>query len=64
MGPKIISLPKNKVEMRDSAGKFEAKFEMKQAFGCIDGTQIPIKYPVQNSQDYFCYKQFKYPGSM
>ena len=60
MGPKFISLPKNKDEMRVKAGEFEAKFGMKQAFECIDGTYIPIKCPAQNSQDYFCYKQF-YP---
>ena len=44
--------------MRVKAGESEAKSEMKQAFGYIDGTHIPVKYPVQNSQDYFCYKQF------
>ena len=31
---------------------------MVQAFGCIDGTHILIKSPNENSQDYFCYKQF------
>ena len=31
---------------------------MIQAFGCIDGTHIPIKCPKQSSQDYFCYKQY------
>ena len=31
---------------------------MIQAFGCVDGTHIPIKSPNENSQDYFCYKQF------
>ena len=31
---------------------------MIQAFGCIDGTHIPIKCPRENSQDFFCYKQF------
>ena len=24
------------------------------AFGCVDGTHIPIKCPSDNSQDYFC----------
>ena len=33
MGPKFISLPKNKDEMRVKAGEFEVKFGMKQAFG-------------------------------
>ena len=58
MGPKFIFPPKNKDEMRVKAGEFEAKSGMKQEFGCIDETHIPIKCPVQNSQDYFCYKQF------
>ena len=31
---------------------------MPQAFGCIDGTHIPIKRPIKNSQDYFSYKGF------
>ncbi|XP_065070897.1 uncharacterized protein LOC135695660 [Rhopilema esculentum] len=31
---------------------------MIQAFGCIDGTHIPMKRPIRNSQDYFNYKQF------
>ena len=31
---------------------------MVQAFGCVDGTRIPISCPNENNQDYFCYKQF------
>lgn len=31
---------------------------MHQAFGCIDGTHIPILRPIEHSQDYFCYKQY------
>ena len=31
---------------------------MLQAFGCIDGTHIHIKRPIENSQDYYNYKQF------
>ena len=31
---------------------------MPQAFGCIDGTYIHIKRPIENSQDYYNYKQF------
>ena len=38
--------------------EFEAKFGLPQAFGCIDGTHIKIKRPVENSQDYFSYKQY------
>ena len=31
---------------------------MPQAFGTIDGKSIHIKHPVENSQDYYNYKQF------
>ena len=31
---------------------------MSQAFGCINGTHIPILCPIQHSQDYFSYKQY------
>ena len=31
---------------------------MIQAFGCIDGTHIPIKCPLESSQDFFCYKHY------
>ena len=45
--------------MREKVEKeFEAKFGMTQAFACIDGTPIPIECPSENSQDFFCYKQF------
>ena len=46
MGPKFISLQKYEDEMGVKAGEFEAKLGVKQAFGCIGGTHIPIKYPV------------------
>ena len=58
LGPIYISLPKNEIEMRQKAAEFESKFGMIQAFGCIDGTHVPIVCPVENSQDYFCYKQY------
>ena len=38
--------------------EFELKFGMIQAFGCIDGTHIPLRTPRINSQDNFNYKQF------
>ena len=38
--------------------EFEEKFGMTQAFGCIDGTHIPLKALTVNSQDYYNYKQF------
>ena len=58
LGPKYLHLPRDKEEMRQKVSEFELKFGMIQAFGCIDGTHIPIKRPVRNSQDYFNYKQF------
>ena len=54
MGHKYLHLPKTQDEMREKISEFEMKFGMTQAFGCIDGTHIPIQCPVENSQDYFC----------
>ena len=31
---------------------------MTQAFSGVDETHIPIKCPAENSQDFFCYKQY------
>ena len=56
--PKYITLPKTREEMTSKVSQFELKFGMLQAYGCIDGTHIPIKTPNENSQDYFNYKQF------
>ena len=58
LGPKYFKLPKNESEMRKKISEFEVMFCMPQAFGCIDGTHIPILRPIDNSQDYFCYKMF------
>ena len=44
--------------MREIVSRFEHKFGMIQAFGCIDGTHVQIKRPHGDSQDYFCYKQY------
>ena len=44
--------------MRKKILEFEVMFGMPQGFGCIDGTHIPILRPIDNSQDYFCYKMF------
>ncbi|XP_057293071.1 putative nuclease HARBI1 [Hydractinia symbiolongicarpus] len=56
--PKLIKLPETSEEMYKKASEFELKYGMVQAFGCIDGTHIPIKTPGECSQDYFNYKQF------
>ena len=58
LGPKYLKLPKDKNEMQRKIAEFEVMFGMFQAFGCIDGTHIPILRPEDNSQDYFCYKMF------
>ena len=58
LGPKLLFLPRNKKEMMEKVAEFESKYGMVQAFGCIDGTHIPISCPNENNQDYFCYKQF------
>ncbi len=44
--------------MQTTVAEFETKFGMTQAFGCVDGTHVPIRRPIINSQDYFNYKQF------
>ena len=58
MGHKYLHLPRTLDEMRETVSEFETKFGVTQAFGCIDGTHIPIQCPVENSQDYFSYKQY------
>ena len=56
LGPKYLKLPENQNEMKQKVSEFETKFGMVQVFGCIDGTHIPIKRPIKDPQDYFCYK--------
>ena len=58
LGTKYLHLPNDVDEMRRKVSEFELKFGMTQAFGCIDGTHVPLKRPQNNSQDYFNYKQF------
>ena len=53
LGPQYLHLPLDKNEMRRKTSEFELKFGMTQAFGCMDGTHIPLKRPCVNSQDYF-----------
>ena len=56
LGPEYLRLPKDVNEMKEIMGRFENRFGFPQAFGCLDGTHIPIKQPTENSHDYFCYK--------
>ena len=58
LGPKYIHLPINDESMRKTVAEFKSKFGMTQAFGCIDGAHVPIQCPIENSQDFFSYKQF------
>ena len=57
MVPKRIKLSKI-LKMLSKISEFEANFGMTQAFGCIDGTYIPLKVPTVNSKDYCNYQQF------
>ena len=36
------------------------KYGMTKAFGCINGTHVPILRPIENSQDCYCYMMFFY----
>ena len=56
LGPKYLKLPGDSQEMRQKFSELETKFGMVQAFGCIDGTHIPIKRPMREPQDYFHYE--------
>lgn len=58
LGPKYVRLPQTEEEMIEKASEFLSKYGMQQAFGCIDGTHVPILRPIEHSQDYFCYKQY------
>ena len=56
---KYITVPKTREERTSKVSQFDLKFGMLQAYGCIDGTHIPIKTPNENSQDYFNYNFFR-----
>ena len=58
LGSKYLYLPRNTEEMRETVSKFEVKFGIPHAFGCIDGTHVPLKTPSINSKDFYTYKQF------
>ena len=42
LGPHCICLPKTSEQIREKVSKFEAKFGVIQAFGCIDGTHTHL----------------------
>lgn len=55
-GPNVIKLPTTEQEMMNLVSKMEKKFGFPQAFGCVDGTHIPLLLPRENPHDYFSYK--------
>ena len=55
--PKYLHLPKTSQEIKEKISEFETKFGLIQAFGCIDGSHIPIACPSEHSCHYFCHKQ-------
>ncbi len=56
MGADLIKFPTTKEGLGDLTSKFEEKFGFSMAFGCIDGTHIPVRQPTENDHDYLCYK--------
>ena len=56
LGPTYIKLPATEDEMREQVKHMENKYGFPQAFGCVDGTHIPIMQPLENPHDYFSYK--------
>ena len=56
LGPRLIKFPATEQEIKDAVFRFEDKFGFPQAIGCVDGTHIPIKQPLDSPHDYFCYK--------
>ena len=54
LGPNYLHLPRDNEEIRQKVSEFEMRFGTTKAYGCIGGTHIPLKRPLQNSQDYFC----------
>ena len=56
LSSKVIRFPTSEHELRELIARFENKFGFPQVVGCLDCTHIPIKQPVENSQDYFCHE--------
>ena len=57
IGPELIKFPETKEDVSIEISAFLQRFGLPQVIGCIDGTHIPIKQPVENTHDYFSYKQ-------
>ena len=56
--PVYLLLSRNEEEMGKVVSELGFKFGLLQAFGCIDGTHIEEKRPIENAQDFYNYKQF------
>ena len=52
LSPKYLHLSGTIEEMRETVSKFEVRFGTPQAFGCINGTDVPLKRP----QDFLNYR--------
>ena len=51
----MVSFPSSVEEMDVVANNLKKK-GIPQVIGCVDGTHIAIKKPMENPHDYFCYK--------
>ena len=56
LASKLIRFPTSENELRELMTRFENKCGFPQVVGCVDGTHVPIKQPIENPHDYFCYK--------
>ena len=56
LGPQLILYPRTKAGLESLSAKFEEKFNFPMVIGCVDGTHIPIRQPLENAHDYFCFK--------
>lgn len=58
MGSQFLHFSRSVNNMEETVSEFERKFGIIQAFGCIDGTHVQIKRPIEIWKDYFCCKQY------
>ena len=56
LGTIYIKLPNTIHKLNELVNGMENKCGFPQAFGCADGTHIPIVQPSENPHDYFSYK--------
>ena len=59
LGPEFIKFPSDREQITKTISQFLLRFGFpSQVIGCVDGTHIPIKQPVENAHDYFSYKMY------